>query len=281
MEKGDHVMDIVLRRYSCRAYTSDAIAQDRLDKLGREFDRLQKGPFGTRARLSIIKCHDVSPKETQGLGTYGKIKNPAAFLAGVVEKSARDLEDFGYLMEKAVLQATSLGIASCWLGVTFKKSVFIKRLCRQHNESVPAVAAMGYPVSDRSAGRRLDSIPRKNWDELFFHEPGMTPLTKEAADSWADAFESVRLAPSALNLQPWRIIRDEGGFHFYCKPSRPHRLMWKLLQRKNLQRIDIGIAMYHFELVAEANGQKGRWRSENPGIQGSGRIGNYVASWMV
>ena len=49
-------------------------------------------------------------------------------------------------MEKAILYATGLGLGSCWLGGTFRRSRFAERISARSDEIVPAVASLGYPA---------------------------------------------------------------------------------------------------------------------------------------
>ena len=52
----------------------------------------------------------------------------------------------------------------------------------------------------------------------------------------------MRLAPSAVNKQPWRIVIDGKNAHFYVKHDKGYTT-----PEYDLQVIDVGIALYHFE----------------------------------
>lgn len=64
-----------------------------------------------------------------------------------------------------------------------------------------------------------------------------------------NALEAVRIAPSAVNKQPWRIVKIGNDFHFYEK----HTLGNRSGAEWDVQKIDMGIALYHF--MAVTNGQ--------------------------
>ena len=50
--------------------------------------------------------------------------------------------------------------------------------------------------------------------------------------------ETVRLAPSAANRQPWRVVCTADGVHFYKKGSRGMDAGgW------DIQKVDMGIAL--------------------------------------
>jgi hypothetical protein len=78
--------------------------------------------------------------------------------------------------------------------------------------------------------------------------------------------EMVRLSPSASNKQPWRIVKEKkkNVFHFFIKRNKMYKKNIELLQLSDLQRIDIGIAMCHFELTAQEANLKGKWVEDDP-----------------
>ncbi len=83
-------------------------------------------------------------------------------------------------------------------------------------------------------------------EELFFDGAFDTPLTKEKAESLAIPLEMIRLAPSAVNKQPWRVVVVDNTVHFYLKRSKGFSKEGKL----DMQMIDMGIALCHFALAA-------------------------------
>jgi nitroreductase len=92
---------------------------------------------------------------------------------------------------------------------------------------------------------------------LFFSVDEKTPLTEDAAGAYRNALEAVRLAPSAKNRQPWRIVRDlEGRYRLYLKEDKFYN---RVLGKIKMQHLDMGIAMAHFELAAREQGIDGRW----------------------
>jgi hypothetical protein len=90
----------------------------------------------------------------------------------------------------------------------------------------------------------------------------------------------VRGAPSASNKQPWRIVRVGRDWHFYLERTPGY---WgrskRLVQIADLQRVDIGIAMCHFDLAAREEGLQGKWQVADPGIELGGHLLEYRATW--
>jgi len=87
----------------------------------------------------------------------------------------------------------------------------------------------------------------------------------------------IRLGPSAGNRQPWRIVKEDEkeNFHFYVKFTK--NLRNKVYNR--FVRLDIGIAICHFDLTAQEAGLKGRWEFLEPKIEKSDELA-YVISWI-
>jgi nitroreductase len=85
-----------------------------------------------------------------------------------------------------------------------------------------------------------------------------------------------RLSPSASNKQPWRIVKDGNNFHFYLS----HTKGYSKAMGFDMQRIDIGIAMCHFELTAKELGLNGKWMNVAPSIKSQDENTEYIISWI-
>ena len=84
----------------------------------------------------------------------------------------------------------------------------------------------------------------------------------------------MRLAPSAVNKQPWRVIVNGGAAHFYCKRSKGFSSGGTL----DMQMIDMGIALCHFELAAKECGLKAAFVQADPHLTDDME---YVGSYRV
>ena len=190
-------------------------------------------------------------------------------------------------MEMIVLHATDLGLGTCWLGGSFTRSGFAAKIGARDGEVVPAVTAVGY-IAERP--RALDSMIRRSarsdkrlpWQSLFFEASFSTPLSKERAGAYSAPLEMVRLGPSASNKQPWRVVRLGGSWHFYLARTKGYgqgrlRKSWA---NADMQRLDMGIAMCHFEQTARELGLEGRWVIDEPDIAGLDELTEYTASWI-
>ena len=78
------------------------------------------------------------------------------------------------------------------------------------------------------------------------------------------------------------MVKDGGNWHFYLKRTRGYseRRLVRLTTVADLQRIDMGIAMCHFELTARETGPKGNWLVDEPAHIRSEELCEYTASWV-
>jgi len=286
MDSKRSVTEIIGERYANRTYRKEPISREHRDRLEEFLARITPGPFGGTARFKLIAATEEDSASLRTLGTYGIIRNPAGFVAGAIDVSDHYLEDYGYLLEKIVIHATGLGLGTCWLGGTFRKSGFGRAISLKEGESLPAVIATGYS-SDRPG--LLDSIMRfgagskhrKQWEELFFSGHFGAALSEEAAGAYRIPLEMLRRAPSASNKQPWRIVRENGPhvFHFFLERTKNYYRNWKAIGMEDLQRVDMGIAMYHFEAAAAELKLKGAWAVELPKLDLPAGEREYIATW--
>ncbi len=257
------ITEIINNRTSVRTYKAEEISKELKDKLVTYISNVQ-GPFGEKVYYKIIDKSNTGNVTGEKIGTYGVIKGASAYIVGKVEKGKMDLEQFGYTLEKIILYATSLNLGTCWLGGTFKRSSFENIIDIKDDEILPAVTPIGYIEKKK---RLLDSVMRlgarsnnrKEWSELFFYKSFDNLLEKHESEYWSTALEMVRLAPSASNKQPWRMVKDSNKYHFFIRTSPGYSSALGY----NIQRIDIGIAMCHFEMTMNELGIKGSWIMDN------------------
>lgn len=268
--KEKKIEGLIRERYSCRSYKDMPLSgKDRAD-LEEFISQKITGPFGTAPRFKLFAADRNDSTVLKGLGTYGFIRNPAAFIAGIINESGMSLEDFGYAFERIILHGTEIGLGSCWLGGSFKRSSFAERAVLSGGENIPAVASFGYAADKKTMTDRLirtviGAAKRKERGELFFNS-SMESLKTDFETGYGKALEMVRLAPSSTNKQPWRVIKEEGKniFHLLLERTPGYNSSVKTGGRADLQRIDMGIAMCHFECSAIESGLKGLWRHEIP-----------------
>lgn len=287
MTRNQSIMDVIQKRYSCRTFKGDPLSAQVVELLSRSVSKNSSGPFKSVIRFQRIAGTQESMNAMKGLGTYGFIKAPSGFIVGAVKKGPFDLEDYGYAMETILLSATRIGLGTCWLGGTFTKSVFASKMEAGPDEIVPAVAAFG-EIAEKSRmtekiirwGARAST--RKPWSALFFDRSFHAILGSVEAGPYQTPLEMVRIGPSASNKQPWRIVRDFPFFHFYLqRTSGYYERNKKYFGMADMQRIDMGIAMCHFELTCRELSLKGEWVTDDPRLTNLPELTTYVTSYRA
>jgi hypothetical protein len=243
-------------RHSRRIFDSKQLGPD-------EFSHLQEvcagfRPFaGVRAEL-VAESPDRIFKGA--VGPYGKVKGAPALIAFVGDATDPHVnEKLGYLGEGIVLEATAMGLGTCWVGGFFRKSVAASVLRVRKPERVFAVTPVGRAVEGATLEERTmkafaRSHRRKDLEELVAQD-GLA----EAPGWMKSALEAARIAPSAVNRQPWRFSLDARSITISV--DRP----WFELGIS--KRLDCGIAMLHVEVAAMADGVRGDWQLlESPAV---------------
>ncbi len=274
------VREIIKRRRSWRSYDARKIEDEKRKAIENFMTTLDKPFWGNRARFEFV---DVGPPGKGRMkGTYGMIKGAGTFIVGAISKGPGDMEDFGYLFEQVILMATDLDLATCWMGLTFARGPLAEKIGLAPGETIPAVSPLGYPSDRRSlvdtiARASVRATRRKPWEHLFFNNDWFTPLRMDAAGQYQEPLEMVRLGPSATNKQPWRIVVQDNMFHFFLQRAAGYSKLTG--GGVDLQRIDMGIAMCHFELTARELGLSGVWIEKKPDIPTVSKEREYVVTW--
>lgn len=262
-----NTMDIIKSRRSVRTFDGRALTDGDREALI-AYSRSIQNPYGIPVEFVFLDAaeHGLSSPVITGEKLY---------VAGKVAKKAHGEEAFGYSFEKLVLYAWSLGVGTTWIGGTMNRALFEKAAALQAGERMPCVSPLGYPAKKMSVREALmrkgaKADERKAAEELFFDGDFSTPLTAVDENVKA-ALEMVRLAPSAVNRQPWRIVRLGSDYHFYLK----HVKGYVSEAAGDLQKVDMGIALCHF-----MSGVEGRFRLEDPGL-GTEKETEYIATVQV
>jgi hypothetical protein len=285
MQYSQPITNIIHQRYSCRTYVPIPMEEAKRQQLVGFMSSVQAGPFGTPVRFQLLAATEEDRTALRGLGTYGFIQGASGFIIGAVQEGPQNLEDFGYCMEQVILFATDLSLGTCWLGGTFNRSTFAARAGLRPGEQMPAVTAVGYIASKRRLVERVirrgaGSHNRYLWSQLFFRGRFGQPISAEDAGPYALALGMVRLAPSASNRQPWRIVQEGSAWHFYLQRTPGYRGRARLGHVPDLQRVDMGIAMCHWELAAQEMGLRGHWVTQQPAIAKPDGLTEYTATWL-
>ncbi len=262
--------ELIRGRRSVRTFDGTPLREEDASRI-LDFAEKVENPFELPIGWKLLdrKIDSLSVPVVTGTDTY---------IAGKMRRSARAEEAFGYAFEKVVLFAQSLGVGTTWIAGTMDRKAFERAMGVSGDEVMPCVSPLGYPAGKMSLretmmrrGIRADT--RLDFEKLFFDGSFEAPLSAEKAGKLRLPLEMVRLGPSAVNAQPWRVLVRGDCAHFYEKKSRGGD-DW------DIQKIDMGIALCHFELGAAEGGLRAVLNTEDPGISPPGGL-RYIASFRI
>lgn len=204
------------KRYSCRSFSA---APTPADWASLSYAAQRYALPGARLILRSVSP-DIFTGIVLGVGKITGCTTAAAVVTSLGEPHGR--VNAGILGEAFCLEATALGLGTCWVSGTYKRKLLDLPL--QPDEAVLAVIALGVPAkSDPPENRRRKSLSR---------------LCKGDLSLWPQEFQqaavAVQAAPSAMNLQPWEMLLEDGSLALTV-PLR--------------QSLDLGIAACHAELA--------------------------------
>lgn len=272
------IEETIRKRYSVRTYLEASLPSEIKEKM-EAYIRTLTNPFLINIDMKLLEKNKV--ENAQKLGTYGMIKGASDFIGASVKPGELSLIALGYEFEKLILFATSLGLGTCWLGGTFNRGEFSKAMAVDKDDIFPVISPFGHiaekaRLSDSLVRFVAKSNTRKPWETLFFNNDFATPLADEEAGVYALPLEMVRLAPSASNKQPWRMVRVGNVYHFYKAQSPGYSSGLGF----DIQLIDMGIAACHFHMMAINKELKGKFEVlESPMIKTPNHT-HYVFSWI-
>src|SRR4030042_4314237 len=122
-----------------------------LDKVCRQF-----APFPhARSRLVTESADSVF----KGIvGSYGKVKDAPAFIAFIGDMDDPFVqEEVGYTGEGIILEATALGLNTCWVAGFFRRETVASLIDVSDKEQVLAVTPVGYAQQSESWEEKLMS----------------------------------------------------------------------------------------------------------------------------
>ncbi|MEW5900485.1 MAG: nitroreductase family protein [Acidobacteriota bacterium] len=235
----------IFRRRSRRSFADREVEQEKIARL--EFVCKEFRPF-PEARAEFVRSRPENVFKG-AIGHYGRVKGAPHYISFIGDtRSAQMREAVGYTGEGIVLEATALGLDTCWVGGFFRPETIRQFLRLEVYEEVLSVTPVGYAVERKDFSEKLLSGFARSRQRKSLQEIASGPVS----DPWIiKALEAARLAPSAVNRQPWQFRMEDRAMIISVWGSK------KLSPVS--RRLDCGIAMLHFELGARAAGIEGRW----------------------
>ena len=218
------IQEAIEARHSVRAYKDQPLSEETVKVLEDEIVTLNN-----EGQLHIqLICNE--PKAFQGtMAKYGKFRNANNYLV-MAGKKADDLDErIGYYGEHLVLLAQTLGLNTCWVGLSYSKVPGTYELGK--DEKIACYIAIGYGET-QGVGHKIKTV------EQVSNASDITP-------SWfKKGVEAALLAPTAVNQQKF-------SFEYVGISNNHHQVRAKKgFSMIGYTQMDLGIAKYHFEVGA-------------------------------
>ena len=215
------LQEAIKARHSVRQYTGKPIEAEKIQQLQTLIDECNR-----EGGLHIQLVTNEPKAFAQGMAKYGKFSGVSNYIAMVCKKG--DDTALGYYGERVVLLAQTLGLNTCWVGLTFSKQPDSYEV--RDDEHLVCLVPVGYGVTQgvqHPQKRTIDDVAKgRPFPEWFVR-----------------GVEAALLAPTAVNQQLFRFILHEGN-RVEAKKA------FSLTGGLGYASIDLGIAKCHFEIGA-------------------------------
>ena len=271
----ENISTLVRTRRSVRTYDNKPLTSEDTQKLSAFISKIEN-PYEIPVEFKLLNAKQQKLSCPVVTGTD-------QFIGTKVKRIPHAEEAVGYSLEMLVLYAQSLNIGTVWIGGTMDRTAFERAMVLSSDEMMPCVSTLGYAAKKMSMretmmrkGVKADT--RLPFESLFFDGTFDNPLTKERAAALAEPLEAVRLAPSAVNKQPWRVLIDNNTAHFYLKRNKG----FISEAVGDMQKIDLGIALCHFALSAKEKGINTSFTINDPKLTAEAAMEmEYIASYTL
>ena len=218
------LLEAIQARHSVRAYTGQPLTDADAQALQEKIDEVNR--VG-RLHIQLIRNE---PKAFLGpFARYGKFRNVTDYLVMVGVK-ADDLDErIGYYGEQLVLLAQTLGMNTCWVGLSYTK--IPNTYVLNDGEVIQAYISIGYGETQGVSHKikRIDQVSN---------------VSDSTPDWFRRGVEAALLAPTAINQQKF-------SFEYLGMTDGHHRVLAKKgFSLVGYTHMDLGIAKYHFEIAA-------------------------------
>ena len=253
------MLKTIFERKSVRTFDGRGLEAEDLRKL-EEFAKDIETPFDIPYEIRFLEAvkYGLKSPVLQGEKIYAAGKTEVVPYADV---------SFGYVFEKFVLYALSLGIGTVWIAGTMNRDAFEDAMELKDNEAMPCVTPLGYPakrsIRETLMRKGVKADSRIDTSKLFFENTFGNPVSEDISSDMKECLETVRWAPSAVNKQPWRVVICHDLIHFY----EHHDKGYLHPNGMDLQKIDLGIAICHMDLALDEKEIPHKIIMEDPGLE--------------
>lgn len=229
------LQEAIEARHSVRAYRNEPLAEDVVKALEEQIAVLNREG---KLHMQLILNE---PKAFQGtLAKYGKFRNANNYIV-MAGKKAEDLDErIGYYGEHLVLLAQTLGLNTCWVGLSYSKVPGTYEL--GEDEKIACYIAIGYGET-QGVSHKIKTVEQVSRSAV--RTLGSSKNASDITPSWfKKGVEAALLAPTAVNQQKF-------SFEYVGMNNNRHQVRAnKGFSMIGYTQMDLGIAKYHFEIGA-------------------------------
>ena len=225
------LQEAIQARHSVRQYIDTAIEAEKIARLQALIDQ-----SNSEAGLHMQLVTNEPKAFAGGLAKYGKFSGVSNYIAMIAPKG-KDVE-LGYYGEQVVLLAQTLGLNTCWVGLTFSKQP--DRYEIRKGEVLNSVIALGY-----GATQGVQHPQKKTIDDVCEDKRNLTSdtgcgLTSDLPAWFVRGVEAALLAPTAINQQKFLfLLHDNNRVEAKAR-----------FALSSYTHTDLGIVKCHFEIGA-------------------------------
>ena len=217
------LQEAITARHSVRKYIDKEIPADIVTALQDKIAEYNKvGNLNIQLVLNETRAFT-------GMLSYGSFSGVRNYFVMVGKKGADLDERVGYYGEQLVLLAQTLGLNTCWVGLSYRKVPEAYNVGK--DEKLACMIALGY-------GETLGVSHKIKTIEQVSNASDLTP-------AWFKrGVEAALLAPTAVNQQKF-------SFEYVGMSNNRHLVRAKKgFSMIGYTQMDLGIAKYHFEIGA-------------------------------
>jgi nitroreductase len=220
----ERLYQAISHRKSVRKYAPKALEQDALAAIMARTGKLHPFLPEKPAAFRILTEAQVKGMASAKTAHYLAVYAANEYMAQV---------NAAFMLQQMDLWFSAQGLGSCWLGMP--NAAPEAATC----EGLPFLVMLAFGAAAEEIHRAdISEFKRKAAEEIT----SLTGLER--------LVEALRLAPSAVNRQPWRLAGDLGTLRLCGKKNN----MLQKMMFGDMPRMDMGIALCHLWLAAESGG---------------------------
>jgi nitroreductase len=225
----------------------------------------------TRSLIPDSKFEVILKSKTKGedlveiLGAYGRFITPPYYLVPYTSEGKNSLVDLGYHSEQIAIQLWLKGIGSCFIGCLSRQKKVRQLFQLPADAQIAAFLVFGYPGEGFGFGTITEITKsimgiraRKPVEEIFFQDSFDHPAMPVGL--WQKITEAARMAPSAVNAQPWRFLLRKNELYLF---SMQNNRKYVLPENQDYSLHDSGLCMANIDLALTSFDQKFEWKLLN------------------